>query len=192
MSQLRPALILLLLLTLVTGVAYPLLTTALAQWLLPLPANGSLIEVAGETRGSAAIGQNFTRADYFHGRPSAAGDAPYNALASSGSNLAASNPALDQAIAGRAQALHAQNPQAQGAIPVDLLTASASGLDPQISPAAAYWQVPRIAKARGMTPQQVTLLVDQHIQRPLLKFAGEATVNVLMLNLALQQSNATP
>lgn len=187
MSQLRPALILLLLLTLVTGVAYPLLTTALAQWLLPLPANGSLIEVAGETRGSAAIGQNFTRADYFHGRPSATGDAPYNALASSGSNLAASNPALDQAIAGRAQALHAQNPQAQGAIPVDLLTASASGLDPQISPAAARWQATRVAAARQLPLEQVQQLIDQHTATPRPTFFGDPVVNVLELNLALDK-----
>ncbi|WP_333620660.1 potassium-transporting ATPase subunit KdpC, partial [Pantoea septica] len=125
MSQLRPAMLVLLLLTLITGVGYPLLTTGLAQWLFPAQANGSLIE----ERGSALIGQNFTRPGYFWGRPSATGDAPYNPLASSGSNLAASNPALDKAVAERVAALRAANPLSPQAVPVDLVTASASGLD---------------------------------------------------------------
>ncbi|HCW97354.1 MAG TPA: K(+)-transporting ATPase subunit C, partial [Pantoea sp.] len=123
MSQLRPAMLVLLLLTLVTGVGYPLLTTGLAQWLFPTQASGSLTEEGG----SALIGQNFTRPGYFWGRPSATGDAPYNPLASSGSNLAASNPALDKAVAERVAALRAANPLSPQAVPVDLVTASASG-----------------------------------------------------------------
>lgn len=181
MSQLRPALCVLLLLTLLTGIGYPLLTTALTQWLFPQQANGSLV---GD-RGSLLIGQNFTRADYFWGRPSATADAPYNPLASGGSNLAASNPALDQAIAARVTALRAANPQASEAVPVDLVTASASGLDPAISPAAAYWQAARVASTRQLPLATVKKLVQANTERPLLAFSGEPTVNVLRLNLAL-------
>ena len=148
MSQLRPAILLLLLLTVISGVVYPLLTTGLAQGLFPAQANGSLLEKQGVARGSALIGQSFTQPGYFWGRPSASGDRPYNPLASGGSNLAASNPALDKAIAERVAALRAANPQAPTAVPVELVTASASGLDPDISPDAARWQAPRIAASR--------------------------------------------
>jgi len=171
----------LLLLTLITGVGYPLLTTGLAQWLFPAQANGSLIEA----QGSELIGQNFTRPGYFWGRPSATGDAPYNPLASSGSNLAASNPALDKAVADRVAALRAANPLSPQAVPVDLVTASASGLDPAISPAAARWQAPRVATARQLPLKTVEDLIDANTQRPLLAFNGDPTVNVLRLNLAL-------
>jgi len=181
MSQLRPAMLVLLLLTLVTGVGYPLLTTGLAQWLFPAQANGSLIEA----HGSALIGQNFTQPGYFWGRPSATSDAPYNPLASGGSNLAASNPALDKAVADRVAALRAANPLSPQAVPVDLVTASASGLDPAISPAAAHWQAPRVATARQLPLKTVEDMIDASTERPLLAFSGDPTVNVLRLNLAL-------
>lgn len=185
MSQLRPALFLLIVLTLVTGLLYPLLTTGLAQWWFPQQAAGSLLRVEGTVRGSALIGQSFTRADYFQGRPSATGDAAYNPLASSGSNLAGSNPALDQAVAGRVAALRAANPQASAQVPVDLVTASASGLDPQISPAAARWQAPRVAEARHLPLETVERLIADHTGTPRPAFIGEPGVNVLALNLAL-------
>lgn len=185
MSQLRPAILLLLLLTVISGVVYPLLTTGLAQALFPAQANGSLLEKQGVTRGSALIGQNFTQPGYFWGRPSASGDRPYNPLASGGSNLAASNPALDKAVAERVAALRAANPQAPTAVPVELVTASASGLDPDISPDAARWQAPRIAASRQIPLAQVEALIDQQTHRPLMPFFGDPTVNVLQLNLAL-------
>lgn len=185
MSQLRPAILLLLLLTVISGVVYPLLTTGLAQWLFPAQANGSLLEKQGVARGSALIGQNFTRPGYFWGRPSATGDRPYNPLASGGSNLAASNPALDKAVAERVAALRAANPQAPTAVPVELVTASASGLDPDISPDAARWQAPRIAASRQLPLAQVEALIEQQTHRPLMPFLGDPTVNVLQLNLAL-------
>ncbi|MBZ6395789.1 MULTISPECIES: potassium-transporting ATPase subunit KdpC [Pantoea] len=185
MSQLRPAILLLLLLTVISGVVYPLLTTGLAQWLFPAQANGSLLEKQGVARGSALIGQNFTQPGYFWGRPSASGDRPYNPLASGGSNLAASNPALDKAVAERVAALRAANPQAPAAVPVELVTASASGLDPDISPDAARWQAPRIAASRQLPLAQVEALIDQQTHRPLMPFLGDPTVNVLQLNLAL-------
>ncbi|MHA6313054.1 potassium-transporting ATPase subunit KdpC [Pantoea sp. USHLN298] len=185
MSQLRPAILLLLLLTVISGVVYPLLTTGLAQALFPAQANGSLLEKQGVARGSALIGQNFTQPGYFWGRPSASSDRPYNPLASGGSNLAASNPALDKAVAERVAALRAANPQAPTAVPVELVTASASGLDPDISPDAARWQAPRIAASRQIPLAQVEALIDQQTHRPLMPFLGDPTVNVLQLNLAL-------
>lgn len=185
MSQLRPAAVLLLLLTLVTGLIYPLLTTSIAQGIFPAKANGSLIEEAGHIRGSALTGQAFSRTDYFWGRPSATADAPYNPLASSGSNLAGSNPALDEAIKQRVALLRAANPQTSAAIPVDLVTASASGLDPHISPEAAFWQVPRVAAARQLAPEEVKQLIEAHIETPFPAFLGEPGVNVLALNRAL-------
>lgn len=187
MSQLRPALFLLILLTLVTGLLYPLLTTGLAQWWFPQQANGSLLREQGTVRGSALIGQNFTRADYFHGRPSAAGDAPYNALASSGSNLAGSNPALDQAVAERVKALRAANPLGGQQVPVDLVTASASGLDPQISPQAAAFQAARVASARHLPIEEVQRLIADNTFTPRPAFLGEPGVNVLALNMALDE-----
>ncbi|KOC89451.1 potassium-transporting ATPase subunit KdpC [Winslowiella iniecta] len=187
MSLLRPALLVFILLSLITGAAYPLLVTGVAQAIFPWQANGSLVTVSGQVRGSELIGQPFTDAADFHGRPSATADTPYNALASAGSNLAASNPALDRLVAERVAALRAANPQASREVPVDLITASGSGLDPEISPAAAYWQAARVAQARAIPLAEVNALIAQHIHQPMLKFAGEATVNVLMLNLALEQ-----
>lgn len=185
MAILRPALTLFILLTLIVGGAYPLLTTGLAQWWFPHQANGSLVVDSGVVRGSALIGQHFSAPGYFHSRPSATGDKPYNGLASGGSNLAASNPALDRAIEQRATDLLQANPQASRVLPVDLLTASASGLDPHISPRAAEWQIPRVAQARGLTEAEVKRLVDANTDKPLLYFIGEPVVNVLALNIAL-------
>lgn len=185
MSQLRPAVILLLLLSVITGLIYPLVTTALAQLLFPAQANGSLLQVDGKLRGSALIGQNFTQTGYFWGRPSATSDSPYNALASSGSNLSGTNPALDDAVKQRVAALRKANPQASATVPVDLVTASASGLDPQISPEAALWQVPRVAAARMLSEEEVKRLIDDNTSAPLPGFTGEPGVNVVKLNMAL-------
>ncbi|MDU6537167.1 potassium-transporting ATPase subunit KdpC [Mixta calida] len=185
MYALRPALTLLILLTLLTGGLYPLLTTQLAQWLFPAQANGSLLQEGAAARGSALIGQAFSRNDYFWGRPSATAASPYNGAASSGSNLAASNPALDQAVSERVALLRAANPQASRTVPVDLVTASGSGLDPHISPAAAQWQAPRVAAARRLPLETVQRLIEENSDRPLLKFLGEPGVNVVKLNMAL-------
>ncbi|MGQ3903813.1 potassium-transporting ATPase subunit KdpC [Mixta calida] len=185
MYALRPALTLLILLTLLTGGLYPLLTTQLAQWLFPAQANGSLLQEGAAARGSALIGQAFSRNDYFWGRPSATAASPYNGAASSGSNLAASNPALDQAVGERVALLRAANPQASRTVPVDLVTASGSGLDPHISPAAAQWQAPRVAAARRLPLETVQRLIEENSDRPLLKFLGEPGVNVVKLNMAL-------
>ena len=185
MTYLRPALVMLILLTLLTGIAYPLLTTGLAQLLFSGAANGSLLYQGDKAVGSALIGQNFTRADYFWGRPSATGDSAYNSLASAGSNLAATNPALDKAIAERAAQLRQANPAMSGPIPVDLLTASGSGLDPQISTAAARYQLARVAAARHLPPEQVAKLIEDNTDRATPNFMGESVVNVLKLNLAL-------
>ncbi|BCZ39932.1 potassium-transporting ATPase KdpC subunit [Serratia marcescens] len=185
MTYLRPALVMLILLTLITGIAYPLLTTGLAQLLFPAAANGSLLYQGDKAVGSALIGQNFMRADYFWGRPSATGDSAYNPQASAGSNLAATNPALDKAIAERAAQLRQANPAMSGPIPVDLLTASGSGLDPQISIAAAQYQLARVAAARHLPPEQVAKLIDDNTDRATPNFMGESVVNVLKLNLAL-------
>ncbi|MGQ6009446.1 potassium-transporting ATPase subunit KdpC [Serratia sp. IR-2025] len=185
MTYLRPALVMLILLTLITGIAYPLLTTGLAQLLFPGAANGSLLYQGDQAVGSALIGQNFTRPDYFWGRPSATGDSAYNPLASAGSNLAATNPALDKAIAERAAQLRQANPAMSGPIPVDLLTASGSGLDPQISIAAAQYQLARVAAARHLPPEQIAKLIEDNTDRATPNFMGESVVNVLKLNLAL-------
>ena len=151
MSLIRPALVLFILLTLLTGGVYPLLTTSLGQWWFNSQANGSLIRLNGEVRGSALIGQNFTAAGYFQGRPSATAETADNPMASGGSNLAASNPALDKAVSERVQALRAANPDADPRVPVELVTTSASGLDNNLTPAAALWQVPRVAQARQLS-----------------------------------------
>jgi potassium-transporting ATPase KdpC subunit len=185
MTYLRPALVMVILLTLITGLAYPLLTTGLAQLLFSGSANGSLLYQGDKAVGSALIGQNFTRADYFWGRPSATGDSAYNPLASAGSNLAATNPALDKAIAERAAQLRQANPAMRGPIPVDLLTASGSGLDPQISIAAAQYQLARVAAARHLPPEQIAKLIEDNTDRATPNFMGESVVNVLKLNLAL-------
>ncbi len=185
MSFIRPAFLLLIVLTLVTGGLYPLVTTALGQWWFKAQANGSLIQDAGQVRGSRLIGQNFTAPGYFHGRPSATADAPYNPMASGGSNLAASNPELDKEVSARVAALRAQNPEADASIPVELLTASASGLDNNLTPSAAAWQIPRVAQARGLSREVVATLVAEHTLKPLVDFIGQPVVNIVELNLAL-------
>ncbi|AOL15126.1 TPA: potassium-transporting ATPase subunit KdpC [Enterobacter asburiae] len=185
MTMLRPAILLFILLSLITGGLYPLVTTALGQWWFKDRANGSLIMQNGESRGSRLIGQNFTDARYFQGRPSATAESPYNPMASGGSNLAGSNPELDKAVAERVAALRAANPQASREVPVELVTASASGLDYSLTPAAAAWQIPRVAAARQLTVEQVSRLVAEHTQKPLVSFIGMPVVNIVELNLAL-------
>lgn len=185
MTMLRLAILLFILLSLITGGLYPLLTTALGQWWFKDQANGSLIIQQGENRGSRLIGQNFTDARYFQGRPSATADSPYNPMASGGSNLAGSNPELDKAIAERVAALRSANPQASREIPVELVTASASGLDYSLTPEAVAWQIPRVAAARHLSVEQVSQLVAAHTQKPLVSFIGMPVVNIVELNLAL-------
>ena len=181
-QQLRPAITLLALLTIITGVIYPLTVTGLAQVIFPHQADGSLIVIDGKTYGSELIGQQFDDPKYFWGRPSAAG---YNAAASSGSNLGPMNPSLEEAVQARIDALHAADPNNPLPIPVDLVTASASGLDPHISVAAALYQVSRVATARGLSEAQVTSLVEEYTEGRQFGIFGEPRVNVLMLNLAL-------
>lgn len=185
MTMLRPAILLFILLSLITGGLYPLVTTAFGQWWFTDQANGSQIILNGESRGSRLIGQNFTDARYFQGRPSATAESPYNPMASGGSNLAGSNPELDKAVAERVAALRAANPQASREVPVELVTASASGLDYSLTPEAAAWQIPRVAAARQLTPEQVSRLVAEHTQKPLVSFIGMPVVNIVELNLAL-------
>lgn len=185
MTLLRPAFSLLIFLTVLTGGVYPLLTTTLGQWWFSDRANGSLIEDENGLRGSYLIGQNFTRPDYFHGRPSATAERPYNAEASGGSNLAVSNPAQDSAIAERVKSLRAENPDAAGAVPTELVTASASGLDNNLTPQAVLWQLPRVAKARHLSIEQIAPLIDRATQKPLFSFLGQPVVNIVELNIAL-------
>ena len=185
LSQLRPALMILLLLTLVTGVAYPLLVTGIAQAVFPSQAQGSLIVKDGHVVGSSLIGQPFDDPKYFWSRPSATSPFADNAGSSSGSNLSPTNPDLVKAVQGRVDALRAADPGNSAPVPVDLVTASGSGLDPHISPAAAFYQAPRVAKARKLPPETVRELVERHIEGRFLGFLGEPRVNVLALNLAL-------
>lgn len=182
---LRPALVLFTVLTLLTGIAYPLVVTGLAQTLFPAQAHGSLIVKNGKAVGSALIGQNFSDPAHFWGRPSATGPMPYNAAASSGSNQGPMNPALLDAVKSRMAVLRAADPDNTAAVPVDLVTASASGLDPHISLAAAKYQLDRVAAARKLSALEVQSLIDQATQRPFLGVLGEPVVNVLQLNLAL-------
>ncbi|RXA95749.1 potassium-transporting ATPase subunit KdpC [Yersinia sp. 2105 StPb PI] len=192
MSYFRPALVLLILLTLITGIAYPLLTTGLAKLMFSQQANGSRVMLGDEVVGSALLGQNFTQPGYFVGRPSVTADMPYNPMASGGSNLAISNPALDQAISERVKLQRQANPTQTGPVPVDLVTASGSGLDPSISLEAAYYQAPRIADIRQMPLSEVKQLIDENVQRSVPNFFGESVVNVLKLNMALNaQSHVT-
>ena len=182
---LRQSIVMLLLMTVITGVAYPLAATGLAQLIFPQQANGSLIEKNGKPIGSALIGQSFTDAKYFWGRPSATSPNPNNASSSSGSNTGPTNPALIDTIKQRIDALHAVDPTNKAPVPVDLITASASGLDPEISPAAAQYQLARVAQARKLSVSQVQALVDQYTSGRTLGILGEPRVNVLKLNLAL-------
>ena len=182
---LRPALTLFVMLSLITGLAYPLLVTGVAQTAFADAANGSLIEQDGQVIGSRLIGQPFSDPKHFWSRPSATGPMAYNASVSSGSNLGPLNPALADAVKARIEALRAADPGNTAPVPVDLITASGSGLDPHISRAAADYQAARVAKARGLPEAQVRALIDQHTQGAWLGFIGEARVNVLALNLAL-------
>jgi len=184
-TLLRPALSLFVLLSAITGLAYPLAVTGIAGAVFPEQAAGSLILQDGKPVGSSLIGQNFSDPKHFWGRPSATAPQPYNAAASSGSNQGPLNPALVDAVKGRVEALRAADPGNTAPIPADLVSASASGLDPHISPAAALWQAGRVAKARGLPEAQITALVDAHTEGRQWGLLGEARVNVLKLNLAL-------
>ena len=184
-AYLRPALMSLILFTLITGVVYPLVVTGIAQVIFPFQANGSLIVKDGKVVGSALIGQPFDDPKYFWGRPSATSPFGYNAASSSGSNLSPTNPDLVKAVQGRVEALRAADPGNTAPVPVDLVTASGSGLDPHISPAAALYQVSRVARERKFSPNTVRTLVERYTEGRFLGLLGEPRVNVLALNLAL-------
>ena len=191
MRHIRHAIVSLAFLTLITGAAYPLFVTAIAQVLFPSQANGSLIEVDGKLVGSRLIGQSFTAPRYFWGRLSATGPVPYNGAASSGSNYGPLDDRLLAASRDRVAALRSADPENRQPIPVDLASASASGLDPHISVAAAEYQVARVARARGIAEDDVRRLVREHTQKRQLGFLGEPVVTVLSLNLALDRLEAT-
>jgi K+-transporting ATPase ATPase C chain len=185
LTHLRAALVSLAVLTVISGVVYPLVVTGIAQVIFPSQANGSLIVKDGKVVGSALIGQPFDDPKYFWSRPSATSPFSYNAGASSGSNLSPTNPALVKAVQDRVDALRAADPGNKAPVPVDLVTASGSGLDPHISPAAALYQVPRVARERRLDPEVVRQLIDRHTDGRSLGFLGEPRVNVLALNVAL-------
>lgn len=187
LKQLMPAFRITLVLTILTGLLYPGAVTALSQLLFRQQANGSLIEKDGRIVGSALIGQAFTRPEYFHPRPSAAGSDGYDASASSGSNLGPTSKKLIDRVQADVEKFRKENPGYQGPIPADIVTASGSGLDPHISPASAQAQAFRVAKARGVSVDQVNRLIAQYTETPTLGFLGDARVNVLQLNLALDR-----
>jgi potassium-transporting ATPase KdpC subunit len=191
LKEIRPAVVSFLLLTLFTGIAYPLVVTGIAHDLMPGQANGSLIIKDGRPVGSSLIGQSFSDPKYFWGRLSATGPVPYNAGSSSGSNLGPTNPVLLDAVKARVQALRDADPRNQQPVPVDLVTASASGLDPHISPAAAEYQLSRVARVRNLDPDAVRKLVAEHTEGRQFGILGESRVNVLELNLALDAVTAT-
>lgn len=189
-NVLRPALVLLLIFTVITGVVYPVVITGLAGVLFPYQAGGSILIRGGKPVGSSLIGQAFSEPKYFWSRPSATAPQPYNGLASGGSNQGPLNPALTDAVKARIDALHAADPGNTAPIPVDLVTASASGLDPDISVAAAYYQAARVARVRGLQVADVQALIAGHARGRLLGWLGEPRVNVLELNLALDEAPA--
>ena len=184
-ATLRPALVLFVALSLLTGIAYPLVITGIAQATMPFEAGGSIVRRDGKPVGSLLIGQRFTDPRHFWGRPSATSPGPNNATASGGSNQGPSNPALVEAVKGRVEALRAADPGNAAPVPVDLVTASASGLDPEISIAAAHYQAGRVARARNVPVARIDALIAAHAERLVLGFLGEPRVNVLALNLAL-------
>ncbi len=186
-SALRPAIVLLAAFSLLLGFGYPALVTGAAQALFPFQANGSIIKLGGRAVGSALLGENFSGPGWFRSRPSATTPYPYNAEASAASNLGPSNPALRKAADARAERLRAENPESTGPVPADLVTASASGLDPHISPAAALYQVERVARERKLPPETVRRLVLSSVEGRTLGILGEPRVNVLELNLALSR-----
>lgn len=187
LSQLWPALRINIFLTILLGIAYPLVITGVSQILFPHQANGSLITKNGQVIGSELLGQNFTKPEYFQPRPSAAGNDGYDPTASGGSNLGPTSQKLIDRMKASVDKFHKENPDYHGPIPADLLTTSGSGLDPDLSPASAEAQIPRVAKARGITQDQLSQLVAQYTQGPSLGLIGEPRVNVLKLNLALDQ-----
>lgn len=191
-TLIRPAITLFLIMTLLTGIVYPFAVTGIAQLLFPYQAQGSLVMAGGQPVGSRVIGQSFSDPKYFWSRPSATAPQPYNATASSGSNLGPLNPALTDAVKARVAALKAADPTNTLLVPVDLVTASASGLDPEISIAAANYQVARVARARGLAPQEVQALIDAHARGRFLGLVGEPRINVLELNLALDTALPAP
>jgi K+-transporting ATPase ATPase C chain len=184
-EQILPGLRIKLFFTLVLGIGYPLAVTGISQLILPRQANGSLVTAGGKVVGSELIGQNFSKPEYFHPRPSAAGDKGYDATASSGSNFGPTNKKLIDRVAASVDQFRKENPAYQGPIPADLVTTSGSGLDPHISPDSARAQAARVAKARGASIDQVNQLIAQYTEQPDLGFLGEPRVNVLKLNLAL-------
>jgi len=191
LKELLPGLRINIFLTIVFGLVYPLSITGLCQVLFPHQANGSLITAGGKVIGSEIIGQNFTRPEYFHPRPSAAGDKGYDPTASGGSNYGPTNQKLIDRVRASVDQFRAENPDYHGPIPADLVTASASGLDPDLSPDSALAQTVRVAKARGISPDTAARLVAQLTDAPTLGFLGEPHVNVLKLNLALDQAYPT-